>query len=165
MTNNFQSFAIIPAAGRSQRMGRPKLLLPWQGSTVIEHVVAAWSASAVQQVVIVVAPDNLPLAKVCRNLPCQLLVPATPPPDMKASVCCALNWIKEHHSPLPTDAWLVAPADLPGLSAEAIDGVLTAYDPLDATIVVPQHAGRRGHPVLFPWQLCRKLLPWPKTRV
>jgi molybdenum cofactor cytidylyltransferase len=148
----FQTFAIIPAAGRSQRMGRPKLLLPWQGTTVIEHVVAAWAASSVQQVIVVVAPDNVPLAEVCRGLPCHLLVPARPPPDMKASVCCALNWIEEHQSPQPKDAWLVAPADLPCLSAKAIDAVLTAYDPFSPTIVVPQHAGCRGHPVLFPWQ-------------
>ena len=34
-------FAVIPAAGLSRRMGRPKLLLPWQGSTVVEHLLAA----------------------------------------------------------------------------------------------------------------------------
>jgi molybdenum cofactor cytidylyltransferase len=157
-SRGFQSFAIIPAAGRSQRMGQAKLLLPWRGSTVIEHVVGAWAASGVQQVVVVVAPDNQPLVEVCRRLPCHLLVPATPPPDMKASVGCALKFIDEHFSPQPADAWLVAPADLPGLSAEAVEAVLTAYGPERPTIIVPQHAGRRGHPVLFPWHLAPEAL-------
>ena len=32
----FRSFAIIPAAGRSVRMGRQKLLMPWGDATLIE---------------------------------------------------------------------------------------------------------------------------------
>ncbi len=48
-------FALIPAAGKSARMGRPKLTLPLGGRTVLEHVVTAlrrggvgtsWSSSA-----------------------------------------------------------------------------------------------------------------------
>jgi CTP:molybdopterin cytidylyltransferase MocA len=35
-----QTFAIIPAAGRSVRMGQPKLLLPWGQTTLLEHVLA-----------------------------------------------------------------------------------------------------------------------------
>ena len=36
-----QTFAVIPAAGRSQRMRQPKLLLPWNHGTLIEHVLGA----------------------------------------------------------------------------------------------------------------------------
>ncbi len=32
-------FAVVPAAGRASRMGRPKLSLPLGGRTVLEHVV------------------------------------------------------------------------------------------------------------------------------
>ena len=34
-------FALIPAAGKSTRMGRPKLALPLGEKTVLEHVIAA----------------------------------------------------------------------------------------------------------------------------
>ena len=37
--------AIVPAAGRSQRMGRPKLLLPLGARPVVEHVLRAIGAS------------------------------------------------------------------------------------------------------------------------
>ena len=40
-----RSFAVVPAAGRSRRMGRPKLLLPWGESTIIQQVLGAWRAS------------------------------------------------------------------------------------------------------------------------
>ena len=33
---------IILAAGASERMGRPKLLLPWGKSTVLAHLLAQW---------------------------------------------------------------------------------------------------------------------------
>jgi len=38
-----RSFAVgvvILAAGRSARMGRPKLLLPWGGTSVLGHLLA-----------------------------------------------------------------------------------------------------------------------------
>ncbi len=44
--------AIVTAAGRSARMGRPKALLPWGGRTLIEHQCAALGGLA--EVVVVV---------------------------------------------------------------------------------------------------------------
>ena len=35
---------VILAAGASSRMGRPKLLLPWSGTTVIGHLLNQWRA-------------------------------------------------------------------------------------------------------------------------
>jgi len=40
--------AIILAAGKSTRMGSPKMLLPWGDITVIEHVIAVFSKSGVK---------------------------------------------------------------------------------------------------------------------
>ena len=41
------TFALIPAAGRSRRMGRPKLALPLAGRSVLEHVVGALQQAGV----------------------------------------------------------------------------------------------------------------------
>ena len=65
-----RSFAVIPAAGRSQRMGQPKLLLPWGRTTVIEHVLGVWRASRVTHTVIVVHPDDKFLAELSHQLRC-----------------------------------------------------------------------------------------------
>ena len=35
----FQFAAVILGAGRSSRMGQPKLLLPWDGGTILEHLI------------------------------------------------------------------------------------------------------------------------------
>jgi molybdenum cofactor cytidylyltransferase len=45
--------AVIPAAGLSQRMGTPKLLLPLAGKTIIEHVVDHVAAARVDEIIVV----------------------------------------------------------------------------------------------------------------
>ena len=153
-------FAVLPAAGRSVRMGRPKLLLPWNGGTIIESVLRVWRLSQVTQLIVVVHPADHELAEICRVAGANVLVPDTPPPDMKASLQHGLQYIRECFNPQDTDAWLLAPADMPLLTTAAIDQVIAAHGSrqLDQQrIIVPVSGGRRGHPVLFPWSLAAEV--------
>lgn len=134
-------------------MGRPKLLLPLGGGTLVEHVLAAWRASRVAATIVVVHPDDATLADVCRRAGAEVVVPATPPADMKASIMHGLDRVASAHAPTDRDAWLMAPADMPGINAALIDTVIGAYDSAAPRVVVAKVAGKRGHPVLFPWLL------------
>jgi molybdenum cofactor cytidylyltransferase len=149
----FQSIAVIPAAGRSQRMGQPKLLLPWRGRPVIEHVLQAWNNSRVQHVVVTVHPRDLQLAELCRRHGARVVVPTQPPPDMKTSVYLALQEARRTLAPHEHDAWLLAPADMPRLHAAIVDRLLAAYQPGQLQIVAPVRSGRRGHPIVLPFAL------------
>jgi molybdenum cofactor cytidylyltransferase len=155
------SYAIIPAAGRSTRMGAPKLLLPWGDSTIIEHVLAAWRASRVDRILVVVHPDNKRLAERCQGDRVTVVVPNVPPPEMKDSVVVCLRHIQENGSPHDGDCWLLAPADVPNLSVGVINRLLDEHarslsSPMPV-ILAPSHAGRRGHPVLFAWRLAKEV--------
>lgn len=137
-------------------MGRPKLLLPIAGQTLIRHVLAAWLASPVDAVFCVVRRDDDALAGEVAALGESRIVlvrPQIPPPDMKASIQAALSEIERNFQPDFTDAFLVAPADMPGLSAAVIGELLTQRACQPGRILVPTRSGRRGHPVLFPWPL------------
>lgn len=139
-------------------MGRPKLLLSWQTSTIIEHVLSQWVASRVAHIVMVVHPMDELLADVARRAGAQVVVPAVPPRDMKASVGHALAWIANHLRPQTSDAWLLAPADMPLLTAELIDAVIEADETAaERQIVAPVCGGKQGHPVLFPWKLASEV--------
>jgi molybdenum cofactor cytidylyltransferase len=151
-----RSFAVLPAAGASSRMGRHKLLLPWRDGTLLSHVISQWLASSVHRVVVTVRGDECELLQVCKSLGVEVAPANTPPVDMKASVGLALQHIRRTYAPCDSDAWLLAPADLVGLDAAAIDAVLAAYDPAEPSVVAPTFAGRRGHPTLFPWRLARQ---------
>ncbi len=157
-----QSFAVIPAAGRSERMGQPKLLLPWGRSTMIEHVLGVWRESRVDRVVVVVHPHDAQLAEVCAGCGAEVVQPAGPPSEMKVSVLLALEYFARF-KPCATDAWLLAPADVPGLTAATINALLDAYEAslckaVDSPrIWAPRCGTRRGHPVLFPWLLAAEV--------
>jgi molybdenum cofactor cytidylyltransferase len=147
----FRSFGVVPAAGASTRMGAAKLLLPIGGRPLIEHVLAAWTASGVTRTVVIAKPGDDALVEACGRFDVDVVVPLQAPDDMKASVGLALAHIESHYSPALQDAWLLAPADLPGLSARVIKAVLAAYDAGDPAAIVPTFERRRGHPVLMPW--------------
>jgi molybdenum cofactor cytidylyltransferase len=162
----FRSFAVVPAAGRSVRMGTPKLLLPWGGAgrTVVEGVLAAWRASRVERIVVVTHPDDSQLAEVCRAAGVDVYAAPTPPPDMKASIRFGLEHLARTARPADHDAWLVAPADLPLLTTATIDRVIAAYDPAKGRAVRPLHAGKFGHPVLWPFRAAPLVAALPAYR-
>jgi len=147
------AYAILPAAGRSLRMGQSKLLLPWGEATIIETVLAAWQSSRVDRIYVVTHPDDAELAAICRRAGANVAAADVPPPDMKASIQLALETVRRKEAPTERDAWLVAPADIPQLSPRLVDRLLDAHDPLNPHILVPVCGPQRGHPVLFPWRL------------
>ena len=133
-------------------MGQSKLLMPWDGGAVIDAVLQAWCGSRVDTVVTVVRSNNQRLIDACRRWPVQLVMPDADPPDMKASVQIGLRHLAQHSDPGRGDCCFIAPADMPTLTASVIDQLIDAIDGTER-IVVPDFAGRIGHPVLLPWPL------------
>jgi molybdenum cofactor cytidylyltransferase len=146
-----RSFAIVPAAGVSARLGAPKLLLPINGRPLIERVLAAWTHSAVTRVVVVARTADEPLLGRCRPFDLDLVTGAVDPPDMRSSVRLALRYIEDRYAPHAEDVWLLAPADMPHLSPRVIDSVLSAHNPERPAAIMPAYQSRRGHPMLMPW--------------
>ena len=151
------AYAIIPAAGESRRMGQPKLLLPWKDGLVIDATLQAWAASRIEKVVVTVRADNRRLQKQCLKHPVEVVVPERPPADMKSSVLYGMDYIGRCYQPQDADCLLLAPADMPGLSAPLIDLLLDAHQPADPRLLAPLVDGQRGHPLLIPWQLAGEL--------
>ena len=153
-----RSFAIIPAAGESRRMGCPKLLLPWGDRTVIETVIRSWQQSNVTHIIAVVATDDdSPLAETCRRMEIDVEDVSPRPADMKASIAAGMARILRDYDPRIEDACLIAPADIPQLSVTVIDALLAAHDPQRPQPISPVFEGHRGHPLLLPWRLAAEI--------
>jgi molybdenum cofactor cytidylyltransferase len=146
------TFAIIPAAGRSTRMGRPKLALPLGGRTVLEHVIAALRLGGAEHVIVVVGPHVSELTPLVQNAGANPCLLAEPTPDMRATVEQGLRWIEERFQPRPDDRWLLAPADHPVINADVVRQLLSRFGEGSSSIIVPVHNDRRGHPTLFAWK-------------
>ncbi len=146
------TFALIPAAGKSTRMGRPKLALPLGERTVLEHVVAALRSGGAEHVLVVVGPHVAELAPLAESAGAAVLVLSEETADMRATVEAGLRWLEEKFAPRPEDAWLLAPADHPTLEAEVVRQLLAARAAHpEASVLIPTFGGQRGHPALIAW--------------
>ena len=145
--------AVVPAAGASRRMGRPKLSLPWggRGGTVVGAVVEALVAGGAGRVALVVGP---PADEVAAELAAWgrrrgLTVAENPHPErgMLSSILCGVaalggaDDLRRRHTAL-----LITPADLPALAPPTVAAVAAAVR-AGAPLAVPLHHGRRGHPL------------------
>lgn len=141
--------AILPAAGHSRRMGRPKLALPLAGRTVLEHVVTVLRAGGVERVVVVLGPHVADLAPVATACGAEVVLLPEPTADMRATVEHGLAHLEATR---PPDAWFLVPADHPTLAKEIIRDLLTArMRQPSQSVFVPVWQGRRGHPTLIDW--------------
>jgi molybdenum cofactor cytidylyltransferase len=147
------TFAVIPAAGKSTRMGRPKLALPLGGSTVLEVVLGTLRRSGVEHVLVVLAPHVADLAPLARAAGADVLLLPGETADMRATVEHGLSHLEEVFHPKPEDDWLLVPADHPTLEPAVVRQLIEARRAHPGrSILVPTFEGQRGHPTLIGWK-------------
>lgn len=150
-------FALIPAAGRSRRMGVPKLLLDLGGQTVIARLLAALERAGVVNRLVVIGPEDAELRAEIARSGGRAIVAATPPPEMLMSIKLGLWAVTDdlstnREAAVPDAAWLLIPADHPVIDVETIQRLLEAAVENPGRIIVPTYNGRRGHPTVFAWK-------------
>jgi CTP:molybdopterin cytidylyltransferase MocA len=149
--------AVVPACGHSTRMGQPKLALPLGGGTVLGHLVAALREGGADRVVVVIGPHVPELASLAATAGADVVQLAEPTADMRATVEYGLRWVAGNVQPQP-EGWLLAPADHPAVTADVVRRLRQGFVANPARpVVVPVHAGRRGHPTLIPWRLAAEV--------
>lgn len=154
-------FALIPAAGRSRRMGTSKLLLPWQGTTVIEHLIGTLTRPDITAVAIVVRADDQTLQEMVRHTSALAIIPDRDPPQMRDSIEIGLHAIRQRFAPADNESWLLIPADHPLIEPEVLDGLLTRWSRGDCEALLPTLGQRRGHPTLLRWSLAERIEQLP----
>jgi molybdenum cofactor cytidylyltransferase len=147
------TFAVIPACGRSKRMGRPKLALPLGGRTVLEHVLVALRLGGVEHILVVVGPHVPELSLIAEFNGVHVCPLIEETADMRATVEAGLNWLEHRFRPRPEDDWLLVPGDHPALDPEVVRQLREARPKHPArSVLVPTFQGRRGHPTLIGWK-------------
>ena len=128
---------VVLGAGSSQRMGRAKQDLPFGETTLLGHVVATAEASALDDVVVVVAPGMT--APVTRG---RVVVNETPHRGTSSSLVAGV-------AAAGADPVMVLLADAPGVTRELIDGVLAAWKDDPKWAAVTRYADGPGHPLVL----------------
>jgi molybdenum cofactor cytidylyltransferase len=136
--------AIVLAAGRSRRMGTQKLLLPFDGRTVIRHVVDQVAAASPRRLLVVVGNDRVAIERAMSGTPATIVVNRDPEGDMLSSVRTGLSASSDDGQGI-----LIVLGDQPSLQSEVILKLQAAFASSGRGIVVPAYEGQRGHPLLF----------------
>jgi molybdenum cofactor cytidylyltransferase len=151
--------AIILAAGLSRRMGRPKLLLEFEGRTIIRHAVERVISAGISPVFVVAGPDHEALAQALAGLPVRFVVNPTPEAGQGSSVTAGVQALAPG-----TTAVLIALGDQPGVPAEVIPALVGALRTPGKSIAAPRYADGLGNPVLFAASVLPELLVLPGDR-
>jgi len=138
---------VILGAGKSRRMGQPKLLMRWGGTTVIGRLVEQWTPLA-RQVAVICAPDDSALNDELERLCVQQQV-KNPAPErgMFSSIQCAAQWPDWEES---LTHWAIVLGDQPHLKDDTLQTLLAFVTTHPDRICQPQFDGHLRHPVLIP---------------
>jgi molybdenum cofactor cytidylyltransferase len=151
--------AVVPAAGRSERMGRPKMLLRPDGQSVIARVVTALLAGGAERLIVVAPPadstEGPEIATESAKAGAEVIVPKERPATMRDSIELALAKLARGE---PVERVVIAPGDTPGITSDLVERLLESACSWPESIIVPCCNGRRGHPVVVPWSIA-ELVP------
>lgn len=157
---------VLLAAGASSRMGRPKLLLPWGSSTVLDHLLSQWQPLAPTQMAIVVATgDNGILQELDRRpsgIRTDRLFNPNPGRGMFSSIQIAAAWPGWDAS---ITHWLISLGDQPLVRQETWRRLLAEGARQPHRICQPSRHGRPRHPVLMPARPFRDLAVSPEQNL
>jgi molybdenum cofactor cytidylyltransferase len=140
--------AIVLAAGRSSRMGRPKATLPVSDShTFLTRIVRTFLDSGVDDVIVVVGHDADAIAASFSEsgLPARFVVNREYDRGQLSSLLAGLNVIDRPG----VAAVLMTLVDVPLVSSSTVRAVIDAYRRTGVPIVRPTSGDRHGHPLLI----------------
>ena len=145
--------AILLAAGKASRMGKPKQLMPLGGGTILEQAIDNLLSSAVSEVVVVVGHRAEEVMKVLDARPAKLVINPDYEHGMSTSIIAGLKAVDSQ-----AQAVMLALGDQPLIDSQAIDRLIDEFSHHDKGIAIPTYQGRRGHPIIFAEKYREKLL-------
>ena len=124
-------------------MGAFKPLLPFGGRTVVEACISNLMAGGAGEVVVVVGHRAEEMRGALAPLPVRIAFNPEPESEMGASIACGAKAL-----PSEAEAILISPVDYPAVPPEVVKTLIEAWRESNAPLLVPEHAGRGGHPVM-----------------
>lgn len=151
----FPVAAILLAAGRSERMGAFKPLLPFGKTTVIESCIAYLQESGIETIVVV---GGHRIDQLRTKLQTTSVVIAENPDrtsEMGHSIACGIKSL-----PASSEAVVIALVDHPAVPPQIVRELIEEWEK-GARLIVPTWQGRGGHPVLVDLGFRAELLALP----
>jgi len=146
-------WAVVLAAGKSERMGRPKMLLPFGRKTLIEKVISGVMKFPIDGVLVVVGAQGGEIERLLRTYPVKSVFNPNFEQGMLSSIQKGLDEL-----PGKARAVLVVLGDQPQTPASVVERLVAGFERSGKGIVLPRHRGRRGHPTLIDLKYKREIM-------
>jgi CTP:molybdopterin cytidylyltransferase MocA len=143
--------AILLAGGESSRMGSPKPLLDWGGTTLVEYQVRQLREAGCGKIIVVLGHRADEVRPAVHRAGAQAILNELYAEGRASSVRVAAGALPED-----TGAIVVLNADQPR-PAWVTRRLLEEHQRTGASITVPAFQGRRGHPAVFAGRLAPEL--------
>lgn len=143
--------AILLTAGKSTRMGSLKALLPWKGTTLLQHQLVQVNLSKVDQLIVVLGYQSTKLLPYLENGSAQLVWNEHYEMGKTESIKKGLLSLNGN-----SDCIIIASVDQP-MSQTLIDAMINRFIETKSKIIIPVYNGKRGHPILFSTELLEEL--------
>ena len=147
---------ILLAAGESRRMGSPKQLLSYKGSSLIRHATKETIASICNPIIVVLGANSDRLTPEINDLSLHIAYNSQWQQGMSASIATGINTLLEIN--IDFDAVIVALADQPLITAHVYDRLIERYYSNRLQAVASNYSDTIGVPALFDRSLLLKLL-------
>lgn len=152
--------AVLLAAGVSQRMGRPKALLPWQGLPLIIYQIRTLRRAGLRPIAVVLGHRANELGRLVGNeYGASMLLN----PFYKRGKTTSLKTGLRRLDPKKTDSVLILNVDQPR-SQDTIETIIDHHNRNDSLITIPTHNRKRGHPVVVSLKLMNELMAVTEAR-
>jgi molybdenum cofactor cytidylyltransferase len=145
---------LILAAGKSERMGRLKPLLPLGENTVLGKVYNLLKKSSLDAVRVILGHQAVEILEKVDLPDEEVVINHDYEQGMLSSIKAGLKAAQS----LEPGAILLCPVDHPDIDSQLIELLISGFKSSGKQIVVPVFNGKRGHPVIFGRQLFKELL-------
>lgn len=135
---------ILLAAGESRRMGRPKLLLPWGKTTILEKVVDNYLKARIHELVVVVGANQESIKEILITKPVVIVENAQYQEGMGTSIGKGVQAATDQ-----AEGYLIGLGDQPFITSDIIDALITVFLEERPGIALCSYKGEKGHPVIF----------------
>jgi molybdenum cofactor cytidylyltransferase len=139
-----KSSGIILAAGSSERYGKPKQLVEWNGKPILRNVVENALSSSLSEVIVVIGAVVEPILEMLSDLPVKIINNKLWQAGQSSSIHSGLDGLDQHSK---SAVFLLG--DQPQISSSLINEILSVHSTSLAPVIAPEYEGQRANPVLF----------------
>ena len=143
---------MVLAAGGSQRLGRPKQLLPYLGKTLVEHAARTALASGAEEVIIVVGSNADAIRAKLSQLPVKIVLNRNWESGLGSSIRCGVESVSSNSSSV-----VIALVDQPQITPGLLRDLACRQFETGAPIVASAYDGILGVPCAFGREVFGKL--------